>query len=167
MNNHWPAFKRWLKATAAGYAILFCAFTLIDEAPKVVDGDTLELQGQRVRIWGVDAPESDQTCTSQFGRPYDCGARATEHLTAFIGNRAVECWVEAKDIYGRNVSICSVNGRDIGDEMVRSGWALDWPQYSKGAYAKQQDEARAAKRGVWQGTFELPWEWRRTKGNTR
>ncbi len=146
-----------IAATLAG------AFTLLDNNATVVDGDTLIVQGERVRLWGMDAPELGQTCTSQFGKPYRCGFRAAEVLTNLIAGKKVDCWVESEDRYQRHVATCTVGGQDIGEAMVRAGWAIDSPYFSKGNYAKAEAEARAARRGMWQGTFEKPWEWRRAR----
>jgi len=67
-----------------------------------------------------------------------------------------------RDRYGRTVATCSVNSQDIGSAMVRSGWALDYERYSKGAYAAEQIEAEQHQRGLWSGSFVPPWEWRRS-----
>ena len=127
---------------------------------SVIDGDTIEIHGQRIRFWGIDAPESSQLCLIQ-GKPWRCGQRAALALSDWIGRRTVACNERGRDRYRRVVAVCTVAGEDVAVWLVRLGWALDWPKYSKGKYAKQEDEAAAAKVGIWQGQFQMPWEWRK------
>jgi endonuclease YncB( thermonuclease family) len=124
----------------------------------VVDGDTLEIAGERIRLWGIDAPESRQTC-QRDGELYTCGHAATDHLRALVGRREVQCVSRAKDRYGRTVAVCRVDGVDLGAVMVRDGWALAFTRYSKD-YTSEERAAHEAKRGLWEGTFVSPWEWR-------
>lgn len=130
------------------------------ESIRVIDGDGIELAGQSVRLWGIDAPELRQEC-SKDGRRYPCGEKAKEALTAFLGAAAPICETVNRDRYGREVAKCEVAGDDLAALMVRSGWAVDWPRYSKGSYAEDQDEAEAHKRGLWAGFFAAPWDWRK------
>jgi endonuclease YncB( thermonuclease family) len=126
---------------------------------SVVDGDTIEIHDQRIRIWGVDAPESRQFC-SIGTKPWRCGRDAAIALSDWLGARVVACKGRDRDQYGRTVAMCTVDGDDVAVWLVRNGWALDWPRYSNGKYATFQREAAAAKVGVWQGDFEKPWDWR-------
>ena len=82
-----------------------------------------------------------------------------------LGQKTVACQERDRDRYHRIVAVCSVAGEDIAAWLVRNGWALDWPRYSHGAYAADQSEAANGKRGMWQGEFEKPWEWRHRGGN--
>lgn len=82
-------------------------------------------------------------------------------LSDALRGAQVRCEEVGRDRWRRSVAVCYVGGVDIGGEMVRQGYALDWPRYSKGAYAGEQAEARSAGRGLWAGEFEVPWEWRR------
>lgn len=130
------------------------------ESFRVIDGDGIELAGQSVRLWGIDAPELRQEC-SVDGRRYPCGENARDALTAFLGAAAPICETVNRDRYGRQIAKCEIAGDDLAALMVRSGWAVDYPRYSKGAYADDQDEAEAHKRGLWAGFFAAPWDWRR------
>lgn len=127
---------------------------------SVIDGDTLEIHGQRIRLWGADAPESRQTCERQ-GLSYRCGAEAANALSNWIGGRTVTCRPQGRpDRYRRIVARCAVGSVDMASWLVRNGYALDFRRYSGGAYAADQSQAEAARRGVWAGTFEHPWIWR-------
>lgn len=127
---------------------------------SVIDGDTIEIRGQRIRLWGVDAPEGRQTC-ERSGQTYRCGTEAANALDGMIAGRNVACAPRGRpDRYQRMVAVCSVGGQDIGGWMVEQGRAVDFPPYSRSAYARQQGQAQDARRGVWAGAFQMPWEWR-------
>lgn len=138
------------------------ALGLIAAAPSthIIDGDTFTLGAERVRLWGIDAPEGRQVCQDAAGHGFRCGDVARERLIALIGGRSVDCRQKDRDVYGRMVAQCSVGGRDLGETMVRAGWAIEYRQFSQGAYAAAEREARSAKRGLWAGTFEPPDHWR-------
>jgi len=126
---------------------------------KVIDGDTIDVAGVRVRIHGIDAPELKQTFWWQ-GRQQDCGAMALAALEALTAGVKVRCDIIERDRHGRLVAKCfSPNGVDIGRRMVAAGWALAYRQYSKD-YVDAERKARRAKRGIWRGAFKKPWEWR-------
>lgn len=129
---------------------------------SVIDGDTFEIHGQRVRVWGVDAPESAQLCHIA-GKPWRCGQQAALAVSDHIGQQTVACLERDRDRYGRIVAKCSVASQDIGVWLVSNGWALDYAQYSGGDYSSHQTSAATAKLGIWKGEFDKPWEWRRTK----
>jgi len=128
----------------------------------VVDGDTIRINGQKVRLHGIDAPESSQLCTSDTGARIRCGAESTRYLKRFLRNSAkVTCSFIDGDRYGRFVGDCyRSDGKSLSAAMVRAGHALDWPKYSRRAYSSQQNRARAEKRGLWASQFEKPWEYR-------
>lgn len=130
---------------------------------SVIDGDTLELRGQRIRLWGVDAFESRQLCRSSAG-DYRCGQLAANALDDHLADQLVSCQPVGRPDrygrYGRTVARCSANGQDLGGWLVRNGHALDYPRYSNGRYARDENQARVARRGAWAGDFEPPWLWR-------
>jgi endonuclease YncB( thermonuclease family) len=132
---------------------------------SVVDGDTIDIHGERVRFNGIDAPESSQLCLDGSGNKYRCGAASAIALADFLATSVpVTCSFVDRDRYGRFVGDCHLaNGDGVQDWLVSSGYALDWPRYSGGKYAALQDEARAARRGIWKGEFQMPWEWRAEK----
>jgi endonuclease YncB( thermonuclease family) len=127
---------------------------------EVTDGDTLRIDGERIRLWGIDAPEGNQTCLLD-GAAVEFGPAASEALVAMIGAGRPDCRRVDTDRYGRTVAVCSLDGIDLGGAMVAAGWAWDYPQFSGGRYAGQERGARAARRGVWSAICQAPWEWRR------
>ncbi|MGX9430706.1 MULTISPECIES: thermonuclease family protein [Bradyrhizobium] len=127
---------------------------------SVIDGDTLEIHGTRIRLWGIDSPESSQLCRGEDSSQYRCGAQAANDLDIFIARRPVNCVPFSLDPYGRTVATCSVSGIDLSDWLVRNGLALDWPQYSKGRYSGAQRDAEHAGRGIWKGSYVEPWLYR-------
>jgi endonuclease YncB( thermonuclease family) len=132
---------------------------LIGQA-TVIDGDTLEIRGNRIRLWGIDAPESTQLCWNEDSDQYRCGAQAANELDAFIARRPVNCSPISLDRYGRTVATCTVGNSDLGQWLVRNGLALDWPDYSNGKYGAMQREAEQAGRGIWKGSYVEPWLYR-------
>jgi endonuclease YncB( thermonuclease family) len=129
---------------------------------SVVDPDTIEIHGQRIRLHGIDAPESSQTCLDAGGRTWRCGQRAALALQDLIGRRTVTCDERDVDRYGRVVGRCLLGEVDINEWLVAQGLALAYRRYSLD-YAAAEDQARGAGRGMWAGTFEPPWEWRRRR----
>ncbi len=128
-------------------------------AARVVDGDTLEVSGEKLRLQGIDAPEMAQTCEAH-GRPVACGKLAAEHLKGVIGSRPLDCAIEGKDRYGRGLARCRAGDRDVAETMTRDGWALSDRRYSDGRYHGAEAAARAGRRGLWTMKFEDPAEWR-------
>ncbi len=126
---------------------------------RVIDGDTIEIQGKRIRLFGIDAPESRQTC-SQFGKPWPCGQKSTFALANLLKKYRINCIERDRDRYQRLVAICYRDNLEINAEMVRQGWAVDYQRYSKGIYSKEETEAKSARRGIWAGEFIKPADWR-------
>jgi endonuclease YncB( thermonuclease family) len=127
----------------------------------VIDGDTIDIHGRRIRLWGIDAPESAQSCTDATSRPWRCGRRAAFALADRIGQGMVTCQTHDVDRYGRVVGVCSVVSGELNAWMVAEGWAMDFHRYSNGAYSARQQLARAGRKGAWTGALTPPWEFRR------
>lgn len=111
---------------------------------SVIDGDTLEMHGERIRLNGFDTPEEGKRCGNL--NVYQAGALA---LSDFIGTQTVECDITGKDRRGRFIGVCSVDGKELGEHMVSTGWGRDWPRYSKRSYADEEKAAREAGAGIW------------------
>ena len=127
----------------------------------VIDGDTLEFHGQRIRLHGIDAPEIRQLCRLD-GKPWQCGKDAANALAEKIGRRSLACEERDRDRYGRIVAKCSVASEDLGEWMVSQGLALAYRRYSHD-YVDEEADAQAARRGIWATEYVKPWEWRRGK----
>lgn len=127
---------------------------------RIIDGDTLELNDQRIRLWGIDAPEAGQVCQGHDGRTYECGRDAAAVLDQLTRGRRVECDTREKDRYQRAVAVCRTDAGEINAAMVRRGWAVDYTKYSGGRHRSDEAAAKAEGLGVWSGRFELPSEWR-------
>ncbi|WP_246765170.1 thermonuclease family protein [Aminobacter sp. SR38] len=129
---------------------------------SVVDGDTIEIRGERIRINGIDAPESAQTCTDGSGMNYRCGAVAAAALAEYLEQSSpTRCEFVDRDRYGRFVGNCRrADGKNVAEWLARNGHALDWPRYSNGTYASHQSAAKKERIGVWSGSFQAPWDWR-------
>lgn len=141
------------------------ALTVVGRA-SIIDGDTLEIQDQRIRLWGVDAPESRQICNQPSGA-YRCGQTAANQLDQWIAGRPVSCVEDSRDRYRRMVARCEVGGEDVGAWLVRRGYAVRYPEYAGAAYMVQEVAARRDRAGVWSGAFDYPWDWRRAQRRPR
>lgn len=126
---------------------------------RVVDGDTLIVAGERVRLHGIDAPEAGQSCRLE-SRIWACGMAASIQLRGLIAGRTVTCDDRGRDAYGRMIATCWSGVVDIGGEMVRRGYAVAYRRYSLD-YVAAEVQAKAGRRGIWAGEFEMPWNWRK------
>jgi endonuclease YncB( thermonuclease family) len=158
-------YGRWRCLAAA--LLLFTMAVLLSGAAAakdisgtavVIDGDTLDIDGERIRLHGIDAPESAQVC-QVAGLNWPCGREATRFLSHAAGNGAVLCSGGKRDRYGRLIAVCYVGGSSLNAAMVAHGWALAYRKYSLD-YVAEEDAARGAGRGMWRGQFTEPWEWR-------
>jgi endonuclease YncB( thermonuclease family) len=133
---------------------------------RVVDGDTLRIGERRIRLHGIDAPERAQSCTDASGQSYRCGEAATAALTRLLGGRQPACVERDRDSYGRSVAVCAVDGRDLNRAMVAEGWAVAYTRYARD-YEGDEAAARRARRGLWQGGFERPDQYRAERRGRR
>ena len=131
----------------------------------VMDGDTIKINGERIRFSGIDAPESyfrgrKQTCIEDNKKVF-CGQVSKEKLIEKIGNNSINCKIEKnKDKYKRSIGECFIKEESLSVFMVRNGYAFDWPYNSKGKFANHQEYAKINKLGFWNMKFEYPWEWK-------
>jgi endonuclease YncB( thermonuclease family) len=126
---------------------------------SVIDGNTIEIDGQRIGLHGIDAPESAQTC-AVGGKALRCGQQAANALAERIGQQTVTCDPKGIDQNDRLVAVCRAGGEDLNGWMVRQGMALAYRQIST-HYVSQEKKAAKEKIGVWRGWFVKPWDWRR------
>ena len=153
--------KTSYRLVALALGLLFCAANA--EPPvwgvaRAQDGDSLLVDGKRVRLFGIDAPELGQTCT-RAGQEWDCGKAAAEELAKLVSGRRVMCEPSGVDQYGRLLGRCTVGTIDVNRTMVESGYALAYRHYSSD-YVTAEASARARGSGLWAGRFELPSNYR-------
>lgn len=131
-------------------------------AARVINGDTLVIEQQRVRLYGIDAPETRQRCWAS-GVRYNCADQAKATLTHLTRDKEVRCRLESYDPYGQFLGTCFAGALEINRELVRQGWALADRPFTM-AYVADEAEAERRKAGLWIGEFETPWEWRTKNG---
>ena len=126
---------------------------------KIIDGDTIVLNDEKIRFTGIDTPELKQTCL-QGDQEVACGMSAKKLLVEKIGNNTPECISEGKDAYKRTLAECFVNGESLSKFLVRSGYAFAYRKYSK-KFIEDEEFAKANKLGMWAMTFQYPWDFRK------
>jgi endonuclease YncB( thermonuclease family) len=156
-----PTLRLLLTTAVLALAAPLAPFAASSSPARVIDGDTIDLSGQRIRLHGIDTPEAKQTC-QRDGVPWLCGAEATKTLRELIGSSTISCTERDKDRYGRIVAVCHANGVNLNAAMVSSGMALAYRKYSDD-YTGREASAKAARRGLWASQFVPPWDWRRGK----
>tara|TARA_Y100000813_G_scaffold47679_1_gene33024 strand:+ start:154 stop:603 length:450 start_codon:yes stop_codon:yes gene_type:complete len=138
-------------------SLLCCNISLANNL-KIVDGDTIVLNGEKIRFSGIDTPELKQTCLHN-NEIVDCGMSAKILLIKKIGNKTPECISEGKDVYNRTLAECFINGKSLSKFLVRSGYAFAYRKYSK-KFIDDEDFAKANKNGMWAMKFQYPWDFR-------
>lgn len=133
--------------------------------PQIVDGDTLYVGARKIRLSGIDAPETDQVCLNATGQTSSCGIEAKSELEKHFGGRQLTCTLADTDRYGRSLGDCFLGGKSMSRWLVRNGWALAFRRYSAD-FIPDEDFARERKAGLWAGAFIAPWEWRHRTGHT-
>ena len=136
----------------------------IEGTASVIDGDTIEIHGQRVRLFGIDAPESRQNCYQSDGTPWRCGQEASFALADRIERSTVRCDSRDVDRYRRVVAVCFIGSEDLNRWMVANGWAVAYRRYTRD-YVSDEERAREAELGIWSGRFTMPWDWRASGQN--
>jgi endonuclease YncB( thermonuclease family) len=126
---------------------------------SIIDADTIEIHGTRIRLFGIDAPKSRQLCKDAVGADYRCGQQAALALADHVGSRTLSCDPRDIDRYGRTVAVCYMGGKDLCAWLVLEGWAVAYRHYSKD-YIDEEAAAEAAHRGIWAGIFQMRWDWR-------
>ena len=126
---------------------------------KVIDGDTIVLNGEKIRFSGIDTPELKQKCIKNNQKVF-CGVLAKKLLLEKIDNKTPECIREGKDIYKRTLAECFINGESLSVFLVRNGYAFAYRKYSD-KFIKEEEFAKKNKNGLWSMKFEYPWDFRK------
>jgi endonuclease YncB( thermonuclease family) len=126
---------------------------------SVIDGDTIEIHGERIRLDAIDAPESAQLCLDAQSKRYRCGQKSANALSGMIGRSIITCQPKGRDRYKRTIAVCFEGDTNLNAWMVAQGWAVAFRKYGVD-YIPQEDEARLNRRGLWAGAFDMPWDWR-------
>ena len=135
---------------------------------KVIDGDTIKIGKNKIRLYGIDAPEKNQQCQKTWlsisfltlNKNYQCGKISSNKLKVKINNKFIMCKSSNKDRYNRFIAECYKDKININKWMVSNGYAVAYKKYSK-KFVAQENIAKKEKLGLWAGTFEMPWEWRK------
>ncbi|MEM7213061.1 MAG: thermonuclease family protein [Pseudomonadota bacterium] len=125
----------------------------------LIDGDTIRIAEQGIRLNGIDTPEPAQRCLDAKGKSYRCGKRATDALNRLIRGRPVVCVGAERDDYDRLIAECAVGDVSLNRELVRMGWAVAYEEYTD-RYLADALEAQKAARGIWRGSFQRPHDFR-------
>ena len=147
---------------AISICLIFFFLTYIDVKSyeiKIIDGDTIHLNGEKIRFTRIDTPEIKQTCTKN-DEVILCGIEARELLIKKIGKNEVKCTKEGKDQYKRTLAECFVKGLSLSSFLVREGYAFAYRKYSK-KFVDDEDFAKKNNLGMWSMRFEYPWDWRK------
>jgi len=129
---------------------------------SVIDGDTIEIHGTRIRLHGIDAPESRQVGMRPTGEEWRCGQQASLALSERIGPATIRCEPRDRDRYGRVVAVCFKGKVDLNRWMVARGWAVAYRKYSRD-YVADEERAHSGGLQLWSGSFEMPWDWRQQR----
>ena len=170
--------KQWNLQKKTFLKYLFCFFIFFDPvkseiifsgAAVITDGDTIKISSNKIRLSGIDAPEIDQKCKKNFidfnffslKKEYFCGKLSKKKLLKFTENHIIFCKVEEKkDFFGRYLGTCFKDKININSWLVKNGYAVAYRKYSKN-YIEIEKIAKKNKKGIWQGDFQMPWEWRK------
>lgn len=136
------------------------ADTVITGQARVIDGDTIEVDGKGIRLHGLDAPERDQLCLNEHEILYPCGRASQAVLADFLINMPIKCQCDSYDRYKRLIAVCYGRGININAWLVEDGWAVAYRKYSSD-YISNEEQAKQTQRGLWAGLFIMPWRWRR------
>ena len=126
---------------------------------KVIDGDTIHIGKNKIRLHGIDAPENNQQCVFN-NKNWNCGKNSTHALKEMIGNSPVKCRINDVDRYKRYIGVCFSDKKNLNKLLVKNGWAIAYRYYSKD-YIDEEFIAKRKKLGIWRGTFEEPYIYRR------
>ena len=149
--------KKVILVTSISALVFFFTYTDIKSQDiKITDGDTIRINGDKIRFSGIDTPELKQTCTKD-GEKILCGLNAKKILVDKIGNNKVTCVKEGKDRYKRILAECFVNNDSLSSYLVRSGYAFAYRKYYKKIISDEKF-AKTNKLSIWSIEFDYTWD---------
>ena len=170
--------KQWIVQKNIFHSLLIIFYLIITSVhaeiisgvPIIIDADTIKISNKKIRLFGIDAPESKQLCKKKnlhiiffsFYKEYPCGQKVILELKKYLKKKTIKCNIQGKDHYKRYIAICYKNNEDINSWLVKNGLAVSYRKYST-KYLNEEVYAKKNKLGIWQGKFEMPWEWRKNK----
>ena len=160
------AQKIWIFELLIFFAIFYCSITLagpIKGKARIIDGDTIHIGKNKIRLYGIDAPEINQTCTINK-IIWECGLESSQALGSIILEEEVRCEIVDIDRYKRFVAKCIVNNINLNQYMVQNGWAIAYRYYSND-FINDEEIAEKNKAGIWQGKFQNPYLYRKQQKN--
>ena len=158
-----------MKTTLLIFLIILLSFSnfvfakTINGKPRIIDGDTIHIKSNKIRLHGIDAPETKQTCKIDTEEWY-CGKQSTKELKKLINKQNVECVINDVDVYNRYIAICYIDEININQWMVKNGWAIAYRYYSKD-YINEEEYANNNKLGIWKSKFIEPYLFRKKNKN--
>jgi endonuclease YncB( thermonuclease family) len=166
----------YMRIGPAAHALVIAALTItslssaraldpLTGLARVIDGDTIAIGSQHIRLAGIDAPETDQVCLDSTVHRWTCGISARDQLSKHIAGRIISCEPHGQDRYRRTLAVCSMGNHDVNGWMVREGLALAYTKYSRD-YVADEATARELRKGMWAGAFIAPWDWRHRDAHT-
>ena len=158
MTTTWRALAVALLLVVSAITPVRAQGPLIGSA-SVIDGDTIKIRGQLIRLFGIDAPETSQLCVKPNGERWRCGQQASLALADRIGRAIIRCEQRDVDRYGRMVAVCFKDAEDLDRWMVANGGAVAFRRYSLD-YVADEDIARQNRINIWSGEIDMPWDWR-------
>ncbi len=153
--------KKWaiLAISISVLIFIFANTEVRSQDIQITDGDTIKINGEKIRFSGIDTPELNQYCIKENIKN-SCGLKAKKILIDKIGKNKVICLREGKDQYNRTLAECFVNKESLSSFLVRSGYAFAYRKYSK-KFIEDEDYAKSKKFGMWSMEFDYPWNWRK------
>jgi endonuclease YncB( thermonuclease family) len=160
--NHCEAKKVEALSIKEGNCTIPAKEETTEQQVRIVDGDTFDLSGTRIRLYGIDAVELNQHCFDQDAQSWPCGIEAKKRLSELLNAKDIQCKELTKDIYGRSIASCTTNAGDIAKNMVSDGYAVAYRKYSS-EYIEAEQQAKKEKKGIWKGRFVFPNKWRKAQ----
>ena len=148
------------------FSVPFSIYASEDGIYRAIDGDTIAVGSEKIRLLGIDAPELNQNCYDKKGRGWSCGESAKSFLEGLMIGKSINCEIHSKDKYKRSLGVCFGDKINLNREIVKAGYAVAYVRYSN-MFKAEETIAKESRIGVWRGSFELPEDYRRQINKAR